>query len=150
MRATRSARMCALAAAFALLAWAPQARAQSRMTTTWVPLITAPPTGADFQAARVVLGYVNVAVTACVRPSCRVQIFSTNTNAPATRWVVSTGTPALTSCINTLPTTQATATTMVTVTGPQTVRVYLCRELSWTGTPPATYASAVTIRLRNN
>ena len=150
MRAPRSARMVAFAAAFALLACAPQARAQSRLNTTWTAVMTGAPTATDFQAGRVVVGYVTANVLACARPSCRVQIFSTNANASNMRWVVSTGTPALALCSNTLPTTQATATTMVTVTGPQSIRVYICRQLSWTATPPGAYASAVTIRLRNN
>lgn len=139
-----------VALATVLLACAPRAGAQSTMTLTWNTFLSGSPTAADFTAGRVILGWVNVSTSACARPSCRLQIFSTATVAASMRYVVSAGTPALNLCSNTLPTSQGAATTITTFTAATSLRVYICYELPWASTPPGSYSPAVTFRLVNN
>lgn len=139
------------ATTLALLACAPRAGAQSTTgTITWVQQLSGSPTGTDFANGRVVLGYANVVTSNCARTLCRVRIFSSSALAGNLRYVLSSVDPLPSACTNTVPTSQAAAAVVTTFTTATTVKVYVCYQLSWTATPPATLAPAVTIRLTNN
>ncbi|MCC7054533.1 MAG: hypothetical protein IT355_14785 [Gemmatimonadaceae bacterium] len=136
----------------ALLMAAPQARAQaSTVAVAYTPLLVGNPTGADFVAGRVVAGFATITVGVCGRGTCQVRMRVTaSTGSTALRYVVSAATPALASCASTV-TTAAAGTTVLSVPAgaTATARVYFCYNLSWTASPPASYAPVVTFQLRN-
>lgn len=155
-RATRATRGALLGAA-ALAVAAPAVRAQNTSTVavTYTSLLASAPGAADFNAGRVVAGYADVSVTFCGRTRCEVRMAATTpaqAGVGSVRYVVAATTPTLGACSTALSTaTTATAPVILTVPTGQTsgsARVYFCLDLSWTGTPPVSWAPGVSFRLQ--
>ena len=109
----------------------------------------------DFNAGRVIAGYANVSVTFCGRSRCQLRMAATapgQAGVASVRYVVAASTPTLASCSTALSTaTTSTAPIILTLASGATagsVRVYFCLDLSWTGTPPASWSPGVTFRLQ--
>ena len=136
---------------------APAVRAQNTSTVvvTYTSLLATSPSAADFNAGRVVAGYADVSVTFCGRSSCQLRMAATTpgeAGAASVRYVVAATTPTMASC-STLLSTAAIATAPVILTVPPgqtsgSARVYFCVDLSWTGTPPASWTPGVTFRVQ--
>lgn len=153
MRVTIAARV-ACAFLGAVLA-APSVAAQSStVTATYSAVLAGSPTASNFEAGRVIAGFTDLAVTKCGRNPCEVRMNVPAGSAGSTtlRYVISAGPPALASCATLVPIAPFPVPPVImTVPGgaTATIRIYFCYDLTWIGSPPATFAPVVTFQLRN-
>lgn len=153
MRVTIAARVACVCLGVVLTA--PGAAAQSStVTATYSAVLAGSPAASNFEAGRVIAGFTDLAVTKCGRNPCEVRMNVPAGSAGSTtlRYVISAGPPALASCATLVPTAPFPGPPVImTVPGgaTATMRIYFCYDLSWTGSPPATFAPAVTFQLRN-
>jgi hypothetical protein len=145
--------VCAVAGvALASLACSPQLGAQSsQMSVTYTAVLSGSPTSTDFNLGRVIAGFADVAVTRCGRGTClaRMQLTAASTGSTDLRYVISATAPTLASCAN-APAVGTFIDLITVVSGSTaTARVYFCYNLSWTASPPASYAPAMSFLLRN-
>lgn len=153
MRVTFAARVACVLLGVVLAT--PSAAAQtSILTATYSAVLAGPPAASDFEAGRVIAGFTDLAVTRCGRNPCQVRMNVPAGSAGSTtlRYVISAGTPSLASCATLVPTAPFPAPPVI-MTVPAgttaTMRIHFCYDLSWTASPPATFAPVVTFQLRN-
>lgn len=148
---------CGVTALIAVMVSTRRAAAQNTSTVvvTYTSLLPASPGASDFNAGRVIAGYADVSISWCGKTSCQLRMAATTpgeAGVAEARYVVAATTPTLASCSTALSTaTISTAPIILTVAPGQTAgsaRVYFCLDLSWTATPPVSWAPGVTFRLQ--
>jgi hypothetical protein len=126
----------------------------SQLTTTYTSVLTGSPVASDFVAGRVVVGFVDVAVTRCGRNPCtvRMRVPVGSSGSSTLLFAISPTAPALSACSTPVPTVAFPGPPVilsVAAGSTGTLRVYFCYDLAWTTSPPATFVPGVRFQIQN-